>query len=69
MIRSMIGRWVPFVVLAIVLLAVWRANGANIDSVAAAIWGFLNQGADLVIALWNAITGVLSGASDGSQAG
>jgi len=59
MIRSMVGRWVPFVVLAIILLAVWRANGGTIENVVQSIWGLLNRGADIVIAIWNAVTGAL----------
>lgn len=70
MIRSTIGRWVPFVVLAIILLAVWRANGGSIESVVQSIWTLLNRGADVVIAIWNAVTGALSSdASASSSAG
>ena len=69
MIRSTIGRWVPFVVLAIILLAVWRSNG-SIEGVVQSIWALLNRGADIVIAIWNAVTGALSSdASASSSAG
>jgi hypothetical protein len=54
MLRSLgIGRLLSFAVLAMVLLAVWKANNGDLSSIAAAIWEVLNRGADVVTTLWD----------------
>lgn len=53
MVRMLAGnRIVLFIVLAVVLLAVWKANGGDVGKVAESAWGALNKAADSLLQVW-----------------
>lgn len=52
MIRS-IARLASTAIVLIVILAIWRANGASFQNIVDTIWNILSTGADMLIDLWN----------------
>lgn len=53
----MLGRLAGWVVLIVILIAIWRANNGDLTSMIDNTWKVLNQGADILTAVWNNITG------------
>jgi hypothetical protein len=53
----MLGRIGGWVVLIVILIAIWRANNGDLTSMIDNTWKVLNQGADILTTVWNNITG------------
>ena len=47
-----IGKFISIALLAMVLLAIWRANNGDLSQIGTSIWNVLNEGADLITTLW-----------------
>jgi hypothetical protein len=45
--------WVSYVLLAVVVLAIWKMNNGDPAKIVDSIWAILNKGADMVTSLWN----------------
>lgn len=56
--RGMFSRLLGFFVLAVIALAIWRANNGDLSQVVDTAWGLLNRGADVAIGLWDNIMGI-----------
>lgn len=67
MIRSVASRWLSWVLLAVVLLAIWRINDGQVGNIVQSAWGLLNRGADIAISLWEAVIGVFTSSDAGSS--
>lgn len=54
MLRSLgIGRWIGLAAVAMVALAIWKANNGDVSKIAEGVWSLLNMGADVVRTLWD----------------
>jgi hypothetical protein len=52
-----IGRYVGYFIIAIIVIAAWRASNGDLSKLADGIWMVLDKGANFVTALWNNIAG------------
>ncbi len=73
MLRNMsLGKWIGFAVMAMVVVAIWKANNGDLSVMITAVWTAINNGAQIIIDLWNKFIGsgaaqsILSGNSSGS---
>lgn len=53
----MLGRLGGWIVLAVVVIAIWRANDGDLAKMVDSTWLVMNQGADILTTVWNNITG------------
>jgi hypothetical protein len=54
----MLRKLITWAVVAIVLIAIWRINNGDVNTLVDNIWNILSQGADVAIKLWNSILGI-----------
>lgn len=53
MVRMLAGnRIAVFVILAVVALAVWKANGGDVGKIADSAWALLDRASDALLQVW-----------------
>ena len=52
-----IGRWISIILLAMVVIAVWKANNGDISNIISSIWQLINNGAEIILGLWDRFIG------------
>lgn len=73
MLRNMsIGRWIGIALMAMVVVAIWKANNGDLSVMISAVWTAINNGAQILLDMWNKFIGsgeaqsILSGTGSGS---
>lgn len=61
-----ITRWIPAVILFVLFLAIWKANGGDLTKMTDSVWALLNKGADIVLSLWAKFTSVTASSTPAS---
>lgn len=74
MLRSLgITSLIKWFVIACVGVAIWQSYNGNIGSIADAVWGWVQAGAEVVTKIWNSINanagGDIGGAGNGNAHG
>jgi hypothetical protein len=52
---------------AIVLIAIWRMNNGDVNTLIDNIWNILSQGADVAIKIWHSVVGISGHIADTSS--
>lgn len=53
-----LSKLVSAAVVAIIVLAIWRANNGDLSTVISTVWQILSAGADIVLRIWDEIVAV-----------
>lgn len=53
--RGMLGKLVSYFVIAVIFVAVWRANNGDMGKIADSVLTVLNHGADFVTTVWKSL--------------
>lgn len=55
--RLMSGRWLGMLLAVVVVLAVWKGNGASVANIVSTAWDAINTLASTLLDLWNRFIG------------